>query len=61
MGHSKVLHVTEASYPEFVLDGHYYMSPNQQEEPPTISFSHSESLPDDATPSQLRAHMATTV
>jgi hypothetical protein len=50
-------HITEASLPEFVIDGHYYTSPNQQEEPPTISFSYSESLPDDATPSQLRGRV----
>jgi hypothetical protein len=59
----KFSHITEASYPEFVLDCHYYTSPNQQEEPPTISFGHSESLPDDATPSQLRGcigHFTTT-
>jgi hypothetical protein len=53
----KFSHITEASYPEFVVDGHYYTFPNQQEEPPTISFSHSESLPDDATPSQLRGRI----
>ena len=33
------------------------MSPNQQEEPPTISFSHFEPLPDDASPTQLRKHV----
>ena len=53
----KFSHITEASYPEFVLDGHYYTSPNQKEEPPTISLSHSEPLPDDATPSQLRGRI----
>ena len=47
-------HITQVSVPEFVIDGHYYTSPNQQEEPPTISFSHSEPLPDNALPSQLR-------
>jgi hypothetical protein len=39
----KFSHITEASFPEFVIDIHYYTSPNQQEEPPTISFQHSES------------------
>jgi len=32
----KFSHIAEASLPEFVIDGHYYTSPNQQDEPPTI-------------------------
>lgn len=39
----KFSHITEVSFPEFVIDNHYYTSPNQQEEPPTISFKDSES------------------
>jgi len=38
---------------EFVIDKHYYTSPNQQE-PPTISLDHSKELPDDALSFQLR-------
>jgi len=52
----KFSHIT-ASYPEFVLDGHCYTSPNQREEPPTISFSHSEALPEDASPRELRGRI----
>ena len=33
----KFSHITEASVPEFVIDGHYYTSPNQQEEPSLIT------------------------
>ena len=50
----KFSHITQASFLEWVIDSHYYTSPNQQEEPPTLSFSHSESLPDDVSPTQLR-------
>ena len=46
--------ITQASFSEFVIDGHYYTSPNQQKPPPTLSFSDSESLPDDVSPTQLR-------
>jgi hypothetical protein len=51
----RILPITQASFPEFVIDGHYYTSPNQQEEPPTISFSHSELVPD--SPRQLRGNV----
>jgi hypothetical protein len=50
----KFSHITQASFLEWVIDGHYYTSPNQQDEPPTLSFRHSEPLPDDASPNQLR-------
>ena len=50
----KISHITQASFPELVIDGHYDTSPNQQEEPPTLSFSHSEPLPDDASQARLR-------
>jgi hypothetical protein len=50
----KFSHITQAPFLEWVIDGHYYTSPNQQEEPPTLSFSHSEPLPDDVSPTQLR-------
>ena len=50
----RISHITQASFPEFVIDGHYYTSPNQKEEPPTYSFSHSELLPDDASQCELR-------
>jgi hypothetical protein len=53
----KFSHITEASVSEFEIDGHFYTSPNQQEEPPTFSFSHSEPLPDDARPCQLRGRV----
>jgi hypothetical protein len=49
----KISHIVQAYFLEFVIDSHYYMSLNQQEEPPTLSFSHSEPLPDDASPAQL--------
>ena len=39
------------------MDEHYYTSPNQQEEPPTISIEHSKALPDDALPFQLRGRI----
>ena len=42
------------SLSEFVIDGHFYTSPNQQQQPPTFSFGDSESLPDDTSPTQLR-------
>jgi hypothetical protein len=45
---SKFSHITQASSPEFAIDGHY-CTPNQQVEPPTLSFSHSGPLPDDAS------------
>src|SRR5271156_647664 len=47
-------HMTQASFSEFVIDGHHYTSPNQQKSPPIVSFSDSESLPDDVSPTQLR-------
>jgi hypothetical protein len=47
-------HITLVSFSEFVVDGHYYTSPNQQNQPPTVSFSDSEPLPDNIPPSQLR-------
>ena len=47
-------HITQVSFFEFVIDSHHYMSPNQQKQPPTLSFSDSESLPDDVSPTQLR-------
>ena len=53
----KFSHITQASYSEFVIDGHYYTSPNQQEYPPTVSISHSEPLPSDASPTQLRGRV----
>ena len=53
----KFSHITEASVPEFVIDGHYYTSPNQQEEPPTISFEHSKELHKDALPYELRGRV----
>jgi len=46
-----------ASFSEFVVDGHYCTSPNQQNQPPTVSFSDSEPLPDNISPSQLRNHV----
>jgi len=46
-------YITQASFPEFLIDGHFYASPNQRDEPPTLFFSHSQSLPDDAPTSQL--------
>ena len=46
--------MAQASSSEFVINGHYYTSPNQQTPPPTLPFSDSESLPDDVSPSQLR-------
>ena len=52
----KFSHITEASVPEFVIDGHYYTSPNQQE-PPTISFEHSKELHKDALPYELRGRV----
>ena len=53
----KFLHITAASVPEFEIDGHYYTSPNQEEEPPTISVSHSEPLPNDAFLFQYRGRV----
>jgi hypothetical protein len=50
-------YISQASFPEFIIGGHYYKSPNQQEEPPTISFNHSKSLPDDASVLQLRGRI----
>ena len=50
-------HITQASVSESVIDGHYYMSINQEEEPPTLSFHHSDSLPANASPAQLRGHV----
>ena len=54
----KISHITqlEASFPEFIIDGHYFTSPNQQD-PPTLSFSHSGPLPDDASQCQLRGQV----
>jgi hypothetical protein len=46
-------HIVIASFSEFVIDGHYFTSPNQQKPPPAVSFSDSESLPYDVSPSQL--------
>lgn len=46
-------HIPQASFSEFVIEGHIYTSPNQQDEPPT-AIIHSEPLPNDAPPSQLR-------
>jgi hypothetical protein len=54
---SKFSHIPQASFPEFVIEGHYYTSPNSQEEPPTFFFSHSEPLPDDASPTQFRGRV----
>ena len=50
----KISHITQASFPEFVIDGHYYTSSNQKEEPPTHSLRHSEPPPDDASQARLR-------
>jgi hypothetical protein len=47
-------HISQVSFFEFVIDGHHYTSPNQQKQPRTLSFSDSESLPDDVSPTQLR-------
>jgi hypothetical protein len=47
-------HITVASFPEFIIEGDYYTSPNQHDEPPTFSFSYSEQLPDNASPTDLR-------
>ena len=49
-------YITQASFSEFVLDGHF-TSPNQQDEPPTISIRHSEPLPSDASPSEVRGRV----
>ena len=46
-------HIPQASFSEFVIKDHIYMSPNQQDEPPT-AIIHSGPLPNDAPPSQLR-------
>ena len=47
-------HIIEA---EFVIDKHYYTSPNQQEELPTISIKHSKELPEDALSFELRVRI----
>ena len=47
-------HITQASFSEFVIDGHYYTSPNQPRQPSTLTFSDSESLSNDVSPTQLR-------
>src|SRR5277367_3333174 len=47
-------HITQASFSEFVIDGHHYTSPNQQKPPPTLSISESQSLPDNVSPTELR-------
>jgi hypothetical protein len=46
-----ISHITQASFSEFIIDGHHFTSPNQQNPPPTISFSDSESLPASEHPS----------
>ena len=46
-------HITLALFSEFVVNGHYYTSPNQQKQPPTVSFSDSEPLSDKISLSQL--------
>jgi len=42
-----ISHITQAFLSEFVINVHYYTSPNQQKPPPTLTFSDSESLSDD--------------
>ena len=48
--------LTQASFSEFAINGHYYTSPNSQKPPPTISesFSYSDSLPEPVSPPELR-------
>ena len=50
-------HITQASFSESVIDSHYYTSPNQLKLPPTLSFSDSESLLDDVSPTWWRSHV----
>jgi hypothetical protein len=51
---SDISRFTQASFSEFVIDGHSYTSPNQQKSPPIVSSSDSESLSDPVPPTQLR-------
>jgi len=53
----KFSHISQAPPFEFVLEGHYYTSPHQQEEPPTIDHSYSKLLPLDSSPTQLRGRV----
>ena len=46
-------HIAQALFSEFVINGHYYTSPHHQNPPPTLSFSDSELLPDDVSPTLL--------
>jgi hypothetical protein len=48
-----ISHITEV-VSEFIIDNHFYTSPNQQIPPPTFSFDESRSLPDSVSPSELR-------
>jgi len=50
----KFSHTTQASFSEFVIEGHYYTSPNQQKTPPIVSSSDTESLSEPVPPTQLR-------
>ena len=50
-------HITQASVSESVINGHYYMSINQEDEPPTLSFHHSDLLPTNASPAQLHGRV----
>ena len=34
-------HITQESFSEFVIDRRYHVSPNQQKQPPALSFSDS--------------------
>ena len=49
-----ISHITQASFSEFVIDGHFYTSPNQQNPPPALSFNESKSLLDPVSPTELR-------
>jgi hypothetical protein len=52
-------HIAQASFSEFVIDGHYYTSPNQQKPPgpPTLSFSDSKSLTEHVSPTILHKRL----